>query len=267
MTSYDIARDFGALYDAVPAYAERPDVAFYVAEAARVGAGARVVELGCGTGRITLPLARRGHTVVGVDSSASMLAECRAKLAREPREVRERVTLVQRDVRQLGEDVAPTGAATIAIAPFRVLQHLTEVDDQLRCLAGVRRMLGAGGRFVFDVFNPSFASMTRDRSAEVEDTPERPLPDGRTLRRTVRVLRTRWIEQVNEIELIYHVRSGESVERVVQAFEMRWYTATELEHLLARAGFRVEALHGSFAGAPLTDDAPEIVMVASTTDR
>jgi hypothetical protein len=77
------------------------------------------------------------------------------------------------------------------------------------------------------------------------------------------VLRTRWIDQVNEIELIYHVRAGASAERIVQSFEMRWYTAVELEHLLARAGFRVEARHGSFTGAPLTDDAPEIVMVAS----
>jgi len=188
-----------------------------------------------------------------------MLAECRAKLAREPREVRERVTLLPGDVRHL----AGLEKAELVIAPFRVLQHLTRVDDQLACLASVREVLGPSGRFVFDVFNPSFASMTRDRSAEVEDTPERPLPDGRTLRRTVRVLGTRWLDQVNEIELIYHVRGGESVERIVQSFEMRWYMATELEHLLARAGFRVEARHGSFARAPLTDDAPEIVMVAS----
>jgi SAM-dependent methyltransferase len=259
MTSYDTALDFGRLYDAIPAYAERPDVAFYVEEAAHAGAGSRVVELGCGTGRITLPLARAGHTVVGVDSSQAMLAECRAKLAREPVEVRERVTLLQGDVRH----VAGLETADLVIAPFRVLQHLIHVDDQLACLASVRKMLGRSGRFVFDVFNPSFTSMTRDRSVEVEDTPERPLPDGRTLRRTVRVLGTRWIDQVNEIELIYHVRAGESVERVVQSFEMRWYMATELEHLLARAGFRLEARHGSFARAPLTDDAPEIVIVAS----
>jgi hypothetical protein len=126
----------------------------------------------------------------------------------------------------------------------------------------VKRHVAPGGRFVFDVFNPNFALMTTDRSAESEDTPERPLPDGRFFRRTARVLRVRWVDQVSEIELIYYVRTGAQVTRLVQAFEMRWYTATELEHLLARTGFRVEAMYGDFARGTLHDDSPEIVVVA-----
>jgi hypothetical protein len=63
------------------------------------------------------------------------------------------------------------------------------------------------------------------------------------------------------------VRTGDSVERIVQAFEMRWYMAAELEHLLARAGFHVEARYGSFERAPLTDEAPEIVMVVSSSSE
>ena len=74
MTSYDSVADFGALYDAIPLYAARADVAFYVAEAARSGEGSAVLELGCGTGRVLIPNARAGHAARGIDSSAEMLA-------------------------------------------------------------------------------------------------------------------------------------------------------------------------------------------------
>lgn len=69
MTSYDVAADIGTFYDAWPIYQQRPDVPFYVDEARRVGTPSAVMEIGCGTGRLTLPLARAGHTVTGVDLS------------------------------------------------------------------------------------------------------------------------------------------------------------------------------------------------------
>src|SRR5437867_649860 len=99
MTSYDGVADFGALYDAIPLYAARADVQFYVAEAARDGEGSAVLELGCGTGRVLVPLARAGHVVTGIDSSANMLDRCRTNLEKEPPAVRTRVSLHQADVR------------------------------------------------------------------------------------------------------------------------------------------------------------------------
>lgn len=261
MSIYDVVTDFGALYDAVPAYGARADVAFYVEEAKRAGAASRVLELGCGTGRLTVPLARAGHEVTGIDLSPAMLVRAREKLAAEPRAVRERVTLLEGDVRRIALSDEPS--FDLVVAPFRVLQHLDAIDDQLDVLAGARRRLRPGGRLVLDVFNPSYPMMTLDRSAEVEDTPEQSLPDGRTLRRTVRVTAVHWAEQVSDVELIYHLRAGDVTERVVQAFRMRWFTPAELTHLVARAGFRLDALYGDFDRRPLDDEAPEIVVVAS----
>jgi SAM-dependent methyltransferase len=267
---YDLTPDFGALYDEIPAYASRPDVDFYVAEAERrVGRDGAVLDLGCGTGRLLLPLARKGHSVVGVDRSPTMLARCRERLAHESPDVRSRTALYEGDVRDIA--LPPPHARVemngfgLAIAPFRILQHLITADEQLRCLAAVRRHLAPGGCFAFDVFNPNFTLMAADRSAEVEDTAERPLADGRSFRRTVRVLRVRWVQQVSDIELIYYLRMGDEVERIVQAFEMRWYTASELEHLLGRAGFMVDAIYGDFERGPLRDGSPEIVVVAART--
>jgi SAM-dependent methyltransferase len=260
-SSYDASTDFGTLYDAVPAYSTRDDVAFYLEEAERAGASSAVLEVGCGTGRLTLPLALAGHEVTGIDLSPAMLTRARAKLASEAHEIRSRVTLLETDARSMD---LPHGATfDLAILPFRVMQHLLTIEDQLDVLGRVRERLRPGGRIAFDVFNPNFPLMTRDRRAEEEDTPEQTLADGRTLRRTVRVLAVHWVEQVSDLELIYYVRTGERTERIVQEFQMRFFTPSELTHLVARAGFRLEAMHGGFDRRPLDDEAPEIVVAAS----
>jgi SAM-dependent methyltransferase len=251
-SSYDAIPDFGLLYDHVPLYKERADVGFYVEEAKR--AGGSVLELGCGTGRILLPIARAGVTIVGLDSSHQMLERCRANLGLEPVAVQQRVTLQRRDMHDF--DLGATFA--LIVAPFRVFQHLTTIDAQLRFLASVGKHLAPRGRFIFDVFNPRFAVLVGADGAEHEDTPDTRLPDGRTFRRAYRIARVRWVEQVSESELIYYVDG----KRYVQAFEMRWFLPAELQHLLVRAGFRVRQMYGDFARGPLGDGAPEQVVVA-----
>jgi len=251
-SAYDDIPDFGLLYDSVPLYAARRDVGFYVAEAK--AAGGQVLELGCGTGRILLPIARAGCTIAGVDSSSQMLARCKEKLAAEAATVQARVMLQQRDIR----DFALGAKYALIIAPFRVVQQLARIDDQLRFLAAVAHHLAPTGRFVFDVFNPRFDALTSADGVEREDTPELRLADGRTLRRGARVTRVRWVDQVTETELIYYVGD----KRYVQAFDMRWYLAAELQHLLARAGFTVRAMYGDFARSALVDASPDIVTIA-----
>jgi len=255
-SSYDAIPDFGVLYDSVPLYAARHDIGFYVDEAKAAG---RVLEVGCGTGRILVPIARAGGEVTGIDSSSQMLERCRTRLAAEPAAVQGRATLVQHDMRTFNLGVT----YPLIIAPFRVVQHLTTVDDQLRFLDAVARHLAPGGRFIFDVFNPRFDKLVGADGVEREDTPEQRLPDGRTLRRTYRIVRVRWLDQVSESELIYYVDG----KRYVHAFEMRWYLAAELRNLLARAGFRAREIYGDFQRGPLVDGCPEMVVVATAESR
>jgi SAM-dependent methyltransferase len=256
---YEVVPDFGSIYDAVPLYAARTDVLFYVGEADKMHG--TVLELGCGTGRVLLPMARAGHTVVGLDGSPQMLARCKAKLREEPKGVRDRVTIHEGDVRSF--DLGARFA--LIIAPFRVVQQIVTIEGQLRFLDVVAHHLAPGGRFIFDVFNPNFASLLSADGKEREDTPEQQLPDGRFFRRSYRIVRVRWTEQVSEVELLYYVSDspGGTPKCHVQSFEMRWYLRAELVHLLARSGFRVDTIYGDFDRSPLTDQSPEQVVCAT----
>ena len=254
----DYPPEIAALYDSVPVYASRQDGQFYVDEAR--SSGGNVLEVGCGTGRILIPTARAGIEIDGLDGSAAMLEVCAAKLAKEPSDVRARTSLHHGDARAF--DLKRKYA--LITAPFRPVQHLITIDDQLRFLDSVRRHLAPGGRLVFDVFNPNFSALVSADGIEREDVPETFLPDGRSFRRTGRVKRVRWIEQVSEVELTYYVTETQGAEprRYVHAFDMRWYLRDELIHLLARAGFSVRAIYGDLHRSDLTDDSKELIVVA-----
>ena len=256
--SYHAIENIGVLYDHVGAYGSRADVAFYVDEVS--SADGKVLELASGTGRVLLPIARSGKEIVGVERSRGMLDRCREKLAAEPSDVQARVRLHSADIR----DFALEDRFAVVIIPFRAMQHLLSVDDQLACLDCIRRQLVPGGRLVFDVFNPDFARLSATTGEEFEDTPDTLLPDGSHFRRTGRIVAVHRVDQVNDVELIYHITpaGGGEVERRVHAFPMRWYLRFELEHLLARAGFSLECFYGNFDRSPLSDASPEIVVAA-----
>ncbi|MEO8192323.1 MAG: methyltransferase domain-containing protein [Gemmatimonadales bacterium] len=251
----------GLLCDAVPAYADRDDIQLYVKQAQ--ASSDHVLELGCGTGRVLLPTARAGISITGIERSDEMLDQCQRTLSREPADVPNLVALYKADVRQF----AIEGRFNLVTAPFRVMQLLETVEDQLACLDSVRRHLHSGGRFVFDVFNPNFHLMAHDRTAEREDTAPVRMSDGRVMRRTFRVCKIHWIDQISDVELIYY--TGESAdslsERHVQSLRMRWYGRDELIHLLGRAGFGVERIDGDFSSGTLEDESPEIVVTAVRT--
>ena len=246
-------------YDHVVPYATRPDVRFYV-EMARESGGP-VLELGCGTGRILLPTARSGVEVVGLDASARMLETCRGRLHAEPPEVRRRVSLRHADMRDF--DLGRTfGLVTI---PFRPFQHLITVEDQLACLATIRRHLATDGRLVFDVFNPSIHNLAqKPDGAETDEEPAVTLPDGRTIVRRHRMIDSDLIGQVNTGELIYYVTHPDGRrERLVHSIQMRCIFRFEAEHLLARARFTVDHVYSDFDRSPYGARYPgELIFVA-----
>jgi len=245
-------------YDHVPLYANRADVGFYV-DAAREAKG-KILELGCGTGRILIPTAVAGSNAVGLDFSEAMLAKCREKLKRQPAELRQRVRLVQGNMADFELDEK----FRLVTIPFRGFQHLLRVEEQLSCLRAAQRHLESGGRLVFDMFHVLPEAMhdpewTRER----EDTPEMQLPDGRRFRRTHRVTAFHRAEQYNEVEFaIYVTHPDGRTERLTDTFPFRYFFRYEVEHLLARTGFRLASLYGNFDRSAFANDSPEMIFVA-----
>ena len=247
------------LYDSVTPYRDRPDVGFFVDEAR--AAGGPVLEVGCGTGRVLIPTARAGVEIVGLDVSPHMLQVCRDRVALEPEDVRSRVRLVQADMRSFG--LARTFA--LVTMPFRPFQHLTTVEDQLRCLASIHRHLESGGRLVFDLFNPSLGALVQDTlGREAGEEPEFTMPDGRRVTRWHKIVSRDLFHQVNQVELIYDVTHPDGrKERLVHEFPMRYLFRYEAEHLLVRSGFEVEALYADYDRSPYGSKYPgDLIFVA-----
>lgn len=238
-------------YDA--AYAHSPQTAgdadFY-RSLAREGAGP-VLELGCGTGRVLLRIAEDGFPCTGLDASRHMLDALRAK-SRFPN-----LRLVHAPMQRfdLGED-----RFTLIFAAFRVFQHLYTIEDQLACLACVRRHLAPGGRFAFDVFAPRLARTAQTEEPEQVDA--RFEQDGESVTRYAAVSRDPAAQLLHVRFRYERARNGEIVGSEEAHFRMRWFWRFELEHLLARAGFGEVVMHGDFDRRPIGADTPAFIAIA-----
>jgi SAM-dependent methyltransferase len=259
---YDQYSFVSEFYDFIEPYRARPDLDFYV-ELAQASGGP-VLEVGCGTGRVLIPVAQSGVAIAGLDLSPGMLEICRRKLAEEPADVQARVSLHPGDMRDF--DLGRTFA--LATTPFRAFQHLETAEDQLSCLAAIHRHLRPDGRLVLDLFNPGLPYLTDEaRFEEWGDEPDLLMPDGRRVRRRFRIARRDWFRQIQDSEIIYHVTHPDGrEERLVHSFPMRYIFRYEAEHLLARSGFEVEALYADFQRSPYGSSYPgELIFVARKT--
>ncbi len=257
----------------------RADVAFYRELATRrVPEGGHILELGAGSGRVTIALARAGFHVTAVDSSKPMLAKLRERLAALPRRVAERVTIVEADLRNFEIAAAapplPTSGKKsprknapparaqfpLAIAVFNVLEHLytrVELDACLRC---VRAHLAPGGAFAFDVQNPDLAWLLRDpwtRWARTKFT------DPTTGRQMIYSTNHEYdsISQIVLIRLYYEIAGSDAGPIKIVKLSQRKFFPAELEALVAHAGFRATERYGDFGWRPLEEGAESQVLV------
>ena len=242
----DYERLIASTYDAQ--YADIRDDSgdreFYAALAAE--RGGPVLELGCGTGRVLLPIARTGLPCVGVDPSPAMLEVLRAK------DPPANLTLVQGYMEALDLDRRDFALAT---APFRAFMHLLTVDAQLAALTRIRDHLRGDGWLALDVFDPDLARMAVDDA----ETPQPPFElDGQTITRTYAVRRDR-VTQTMDVRFRFITAAGD--ELGVEAVQMRWIYRYELEHLLWRAGFEPLRWLADYRGRAY-DGSGDIIVVA-----
>jgi len=228
-----IAEFYEAEYGALDA-----DVAYF----ARRGSGASMLVLGCGTGRVGRKLGTE-RPVTGLDVSAAMLTIARRKAPA--------ARYIQADMRAFdlgvfGEIVAPNGS-------FSFLEGRA---DQAACLACCHRALAPGGALTLDVPMPTFDLLGTPHSPE-HVAWEGEL-DGHAVRRT-RETRRSPIRQRLELLDRYYV-DDQLV--ATSPLALRLIFPSEVEWMLEAAGFDVEALHGNYAGQPLKEGSPRLIVRA-----
>ena len=229
-----------ALYDLPPLYdlaiAPGPCEGFYREEARK--AGGPILELACGTGRLTLPLAREGHEVVGLDLSPHMLQRARNKAVAQAIDV----AFIGGDMRafDLGRQFA------LVFVSCNSLAHLTTSAEILACFECVRRHLAPGGVFAFDIVNPDLRALARSSSRP------RRLDVGPNPSCAIAIEEVATYDPVQQVRFVnWRVREPGSVVRDLAPLALRQIFPQELSILLAASGLELVERYGDFARNPL----------------
>lgn len=216
----------------------------------------KIVELGCGTGRVLLPLAQTGATVTGVDASPALLAVARRKTALAG--VEGNIELREADLRETG---LPDDAFVLAICTSNTLMHLTSADAQLAALTEAQRILKPGGVVMLDLFNPDLQRLFE--VAGVQELADRwSTPDGgEVIKWSVRQVDP--AAQLQETLFIYEeVAPGGAVRRTLCPFTLRYIWRNEGELMLRAAGFHVEEVWGDFDGSEYLNESDHLIFLA-----
>ncbi len=253
-TQYDLLAE---VYDMQYGGADH-DIAFYV-DLARA-AQPPVLELACGTGRVTLRIAQAGVPVVGVASSAGMLARARIKadsLGDLP------VRWVQADMRefQLSERFG------LAMIPARSFLHLVEPADQVQALVTIRDHLIPGGRLALNLFVPDLHLIAQHSGSTPETLQfSTEFLDPESGDRIVVWDSRRYVIPTQHIHNRFRYEQVDTRGAVIatrcRELSLCYIWPREMEHLLVRCGFEIEALYGWFDHRPFEARSSEQVWIA-----
>jgi SAM-dependent methyltransferase len=242
---------------------QRDDVAFYCQLADARAQGKTVLELGAGSGRITIPIAQAGHRIIALDRMPIMLDHLHSKL-----ELLDQVPgVIEPCIGEMTSLPLPNASVGLVIAPFNVLMHLYTWRDLLTCFREVHRVLEPGGVFGFDVLLPDFDWLRWDPHERHAVTAfEHPRTGERMFYSTNHDYDPD--TQICHIRIYYdkdvngRLRPGvEPVETVHLAH--RQIFPEELRALLGIVGFEIESQTGDFLELALTSDVEVQVLVCS----
>jgi SAM-dependent methyltransferase len=235
-------------YDVLAQMTAPADVPFYRALVAEHGGP--VLELGCGTGRVALELARDGTEVVGVELSEEMLERAQSKAEEESIGV----TLALGDLRKFNlETTFP-----LVLLTYNTINHLLDLASIESCFATVRRHMNERSRFVIDTFQPSLTFLGNE--------PEQRRPilrylDPYTKEEVVLHEENHYDPSTQQNRIVWSYTIGGRADARVEELRMRLFFPQELDALLTLQGFAIEAKLGDYDGRPFGPITPKQLVV------
>src|SRR5579883_3458926 len=230
------------------------DIPFWINLARRTGGP--VLEIGAGTGRVLIPLAEAGFSVVGVDNKHGMLAVARSKIA--VARLGKKISLVDADVRELNLG----RRFPLAFIALNTFGHFSESGEPERVLERLRAHLSPGGVLALDLPNPTSGAFgNTDGLLLHEYTRSGPTPGWQTIK-----LRSQWLNETGQrvdVSVMYdEVNPAGEIRRTLASFVLRYFSAHEIELMLRLAKFTLEAIYGSYELDALTDHSERMLVVA-----
>ena len=209
---------------------------------------ARILELCCGTGRLTLPIAKDEYDISGVDYTSSMLEQAKIKASEGGLEVE----FIEADIRTLD---LPEKYDLIFI-PFNSIHHLYKNEDLFKAFNVVKNHLKEGGFFLLDCFNPNIQFIVEGEK-EQKEIAEYTSKDGREVL-IKQIMRYENKTQINRIEWHYFI-NGEF--NSIQNLDMRLFFPQELDSYLEWNGFNINHKFGSFEEEAFNDNSEKQIFV------
>ncbi len=224
------------------------DAAFYTELA--LASGGPVLELGCGAGRLLVPIANAGLEITGLDISPAMLAVAATRIAKERGAIRRRITTVLGDMSDF-ELEKKFGFAFIA---FRSFMLLTEPEAQRRCLERVRDHLTPGGNLAIDIFDPRLERLIPDQQEE-DWLPMGAIPHPTSFNLVSVEAAGRSNDAVRQVfeetwRFTERDREGNTLRQEEEVLRMRWTYRYEMRYLLELSGFEVLAEYSDYDKSP-----------------
>ena len=209
----------------------------------------KILEVGAGTGRMFTEALDRGADIYGIDISQHMIDVLSEKLEKEQRE---RISL------QNIIDFHFDFKFDLIIAPFRVIMHLLDKEEQIRALNNVCGQLNENGRFIFDAFIPDLNQLIQGMENHTDFEGE--YEKGKMLKRTVSTLP----DLLNQIiNITFKLEWDEDNERMYDEWnlQLRYFFRYELEHLVERSRFSGYKILGDYQGNALNQASKDFILV------
>lgn len=232
-----------ALYDTLNPFGD--DSEFFCTQAEKLGAKT-IIDLGCGTGLLTVELAKRGHQMTGIEPSGAMLAVAQAK------PYADKIKWIQGSFEQMDGL-----QADMVLMTSHVAQFFLDEKEWRAMLQAAHKALSSGGHLVFDIrrlTNPPFPSFpTEDNRRKFENT------KAGSVEWWFKLLGV----ENRRVRYELHYFFAHSGEKIVSVNELVFRSQEEIAETLANVGFEIETIYGNWDRSPVSPDSPEMIFVAS----